>query len=109
MNTPGQVVDLIRSIKRLLTTRCAFDQLRLNLNGGDVLTNFVVQFPRQAFARVFFGADQLFGQRATRRQFGFQTLAIMVQVLRQMLLAADGDPQPYTQQSLGGEENLQLQ
>ena len=81
----------------------------MNLNGGDVLTNFVVQFPRQAFARVFFGADQLFGQRATRRQFSFQTLAIMVQVLRQMLLAADGDPQPYAEQSLGGEENLQLQ
>lgn len=42
VNAPGKVVDLICRFKRLLATRRALDQLRLNLNGGDVLTNFVV-------------------------------------------------------------------
>ncbi len=49
---------------------------------------------RQAFAGVFFGVDQLFGQRPSRRQLRFQPLAIVMQVLRQVLLAADGNASP---------------
>lgn len=60
-------------------------------------------------AGIFFGVDQLFCQRAAGLKFSLQPTAVVIEVHRQMLLAADGDPQPNPQQRLGGEENLQLQ
>lgn len=59
MNAPGKVIDLIRCVQRLLWILCTLDQLRVDLNGGNVLPNFVVQLPRQTLARIFFAADQL--------------------------------------------------
>ena len=67
-----------------------------------------MQFARQAFAGVLFGVDQLFGQRPSRRQLRFQPLAVVVQVLRQMLLTADGNAQPDAEQRLSRQKNFQL-
>ena len=52
--------------------------------------------------------DQLFGQRPSRRQLRFQPLAIVMQVLRQVLLAADGNAQPDAEQRLSRQKNFQL-
>lgn len=90
VNTPGELVNLAGGGLALRRIARPFYQLRLDLNGGDVLAYFVMQFARQAFAGVLFGVDQLFGQRPSRRQLRFQPLAVVVQVLRQMLLTADG-------------------
>ena len=108
VNTPGEIVNLAGGGLGLRRIARPLHQLRLDLNGGNILADFVVQLARQAFARILFGMDQLFGQRPPGRQLRLQPLAIVVQVLRQVLLATDGNPQPDTEQRLGRQKNLQL-
>lgn len=83
MNAPGELAYLVRGGLGLRRIARPFDQLRLDLNRGDVLADFIVQLARQVFPRVFFGVDQFFGQRPPRRQLFFQAPLIVVQVLRQ--------------------------
>ena len=108
VNASGEIVNLAGGGLSLRRIARPLYQLRLDLNGGNILADFIVQLARQAFARILFGMDQLFGQRPPRRQLRFQPLAIVVQVLREVLLAADGNPQPDAEQRLGGQKNLQL-
>ncbi|MNN26415.1 hypothetical protein D3C81_1399200 [compost metagenome] len=60
-------------------------------------------------AGIFFRVDQFFGQRPTGLQLRFEPAAIVIEIQRQLLLTADGDPQPDDKQGLGGEKNLQFQ
>lgn len=108
MNAPGELAYLVRGGLGLRRIARPFDQLRLDLNRGDVLADFIVQLARQVFPRVFFGVDQFFGQRPPRRQLFFQATLIVVQVLRQVLLAADGDAQADAEQRLRRQKDLQL-
>ena len=58
MNAPGELAYLVRGGLGLRRIARPFDQLRLDLNRGDVLADFIVQLARQVFPRVFFGVDQ---------------------------------------------------
>lgn len=58
MNAPGEIAYLVRGGLGLRRIARPLDQLRLNLNGGDVLADFIVQLARQVLSRVFFGVDQ---------------------------------------------------
>ncbi|GDH28662.1 hypothetical protein BvCmsKKNP020_01579 [Escherichia coli] len=80
MNAAGELIDLAGCGLNLRRIARPLHQLRLDLNGGDVLTDFVVQLPRQVFARVLLGVDQLFRQCPSRCQLGLQPLSVMVQV-----------------------------
>ncbi|MNZ39253.1 hypothetical protein D3C78_567420 [compost metagenome] len=78
------------------------------MNGRNILADFVVQLAGQVLAGIFFGVDQLFGERPPRLKFGLQSAAIVIEISCQLLLTTDGDPQTNPEQRLGGEENLQL-
>lgn len=58
MNAPGEIGYLVRGGLGLRRIARPLDQLRLDLNRGDVLADFIVQLARQVFSRVFFGVDQ---------------------------------------------------
>ena len=80
MNAAGELIDLAGCGLNLRRITRPLHQLRLDLNGGDVLTDFVVQLSRRAFSRVLLGVDQLFRQCPPRCQLGLQPLSVMVQV-----------------------------
>ncbi len=80
MNAAGEFVDLAGCGMNLRRIACPRHQLRLDLNGGNVLTDFVVQLASQAFTRVFLGMDQLFSQCPPCCQFCLQSLTVMMQV-----------------------------
>ena len=49
MNAPGELAYLVRGGLGLRRIARPFDQLRLDLNRGDVLADFIVQLARQVF------------------------------------------------------------
>ena len=59
----GAVVDLPGGLNGERRIARPLHQLRLDLDSGDVLADFVVKLARQLLAGVLFGMDQFFRQR----------------------------------------------
>ena len=57
MNAPGELAYLVRGGPGLRRIARPFDQLRLDLNRGDVLADFIVQLARR-FSACLLRCDQ---------------------------------------------------